>query len=130
MHARDRRRFQIPQVAEIRLLLDDLTRHQIEQALERHRREIPVGRDCVALPKVESGYPISLHDQFPSAAPQLQIDPLFAQPADQLIAIEPAKRHHGDFDLEAARMFHETLDEHLARVAQADKVGRFVEGAD
>src|SRR6516165_9154523 len=112
------------------MLFNYLAWQQIEQALERHRREIPVCRDCIALPKADTGYVISPHDQTSSAAQQLQIDPVIAQPADQLIAIEPAQRHYGDFDLEAARMFHEALDKHLARVAQADPIRRFVEGAN
>src|SRR5260221_201424 len=49
MNARDRRRLQVPKVAEARLLLDDLRRQQIEQAIERDRRDVPVGGKPVGL---------------------------------------------------------------------------------
>ena len=49
MHAGDRRRGEVADVAEVRLALDEFVGQQVGDAVERHREDVPVGGECGAV---------------------------------------------------------------------------------
>ena len=54
---------------------------------------------------------------------------MLVEPVAEFVAVESAERHGRQFDLEAAPVAEEAVHEDLAGVAEADAVGRLVEGA-
>ena len=52
------------------------------------------------------------------------------QPALQFLAVEPAERDSGQFDLETASMSQKAIEKYLAGVAQAHTFRHFIERAD
>ena len=56
-------------------------------------------------------------------------DLVFGKPTVQFVSVETAKRDLGQFQLKATPVPQETVDEHLARVAQTDALGTLVQGA-
>src|SRR5437764_14329049 len=54
---------------------------------------------------------------------------MMMEPVKQSLAIQATQRHDGQFELEAASMAQQAVDEYLPRVAQTDAFGRFVERA-
>src|SRR5262249_28342601 len=127
--AGDWRRFELTEVVEIRLRGDVLRRQKVEQPVKRRRGDIPRRFQAVAVAKLRTADAPAVQMELFAGRICPHLDLELRQPSPQLFAVQSAERHAGQLDLEAAAVGQEAVHKHLAGVAQADAVGRFVQRA-